>query len=432
MRLSRAYRVALLLAALFALAVMPRTPGRPLASGRISLTAWPYLPGTRIPLRIDGFSPPFQAVVLGPGRLNALGEYEIPAGASPGTALVVAGNGAGLASATVHVAPPPPPDRALLVVASYDDGLVLHDAANFSVIGVLGTGGAPADVAVDSRGRIATADTQDATLTLATLSPWSVSTVGGVELGDEIAIDAATRAIFVTDRDVNGSGALTRVSFDGRLTRVATGATAEGLAIDQRRQIVYVANANDGTIAAVDARSMRLLDRILAVTRVFSLALSPDGMRLYAVSNQSANSPFAAAGSVVALARRGAAWHLVARSGALAFPLGAALDPSSDTLFVTDEERAQIHVLDARTLRAKRAPMQTCRTPWKPLYDERSDRLYVPCAGSDAIDVFDARTLKRIARAPFSTGSYPLAVAAWHPLGVGEGAHATRTAARRT
>jgi DNA-binding beta-propeller fold protein YncE len=419
-----------MLAALFALAAMPRIPNRPLASGHIAVTAWPYLPGTRIPLRIDGLAPPFQAVVLGPGRLNGLGEYEIPIGAPAGKSFVVAGNGAGLASVTLRVGDPPPRDRALLVVASYDDGLVLHDAANFSVIGVLGIAGAPADVAVDLRGRIATADTQDSTLTLATLFPWNVTSVGGVELGDEIAVDEGTRAIFVTDRDVGGSGALTRLSSDGGVTRVATGATAEGLAIDERRQIVYVANANDGTIAAIDARSMRLLDRIRAVTRVFSLALSPDGMRLYAVSNQSANSPFAASGSVVALARRGTGWHRVARSGDLTFPLGVALDPSSETLFVTDEERSQIEVLDAHSLRARRAPLETCRTPWKPLYDERSDRLYVPCAESDAIDVFNARTLERVAHAPFSSGSYPLAVAAWHPPR--EDSRATRSFARRT
>jgi hypothetical protein len=39
----------------------------------------------------------------------------------------------------------------------------------------------------------------------------------------------------------------------------------------------------------------------------------------------------------------------------------------------------------------------------------------VPCAGADAIDAFDARTLRRISRAPFATGSYPLAVAILHP-----------------
>jgi hypothetical protein len=39
----------------------------------------------------------------------------------------------------------------------------------------------------------------------------------------------------------------------------------------------------------------------------------------------------------------------------------------------------------------------------------------VPCAGADAVDAFDTRTLRRAAHAPFATGGYPLAVAVWHP-----------------
>ena len=75
---------------------------------------------------------------------------------------------------------PPSVDRSLLIVASYDDGLVFHDARNFSVLGVLATGGTPSDVAVDASGRIAATDTQGRALTLATLSPWNVAHVEGV------------------------------------------------------------------------------------------------------------------------------------------------------------------------------------------------------------------------------------------------------------
>ena len=403
------------LVALFALAAAAaRTPDARLATGRIAVASWPYLPGSSVALRVDGFAPPFTAAVLGAGHI-AGDRYEIPSGTEKGKATLVLGNGAGLASSTIQIADPPPTNRPLLVVASYDDGLVVHDGSRFAVLGLLATGGTPTDVAVDAGGRIAAADTQGTALTLATLAPWSVKKIDGVALGDEIAIDTTTQAIFVTDRDVNGSGALTRVAADGSVTRVATGATAEGLAIDERRQIVYVANANDGTICAVDAGSMRVLRRIRAVNRVFSLALSPDGDRLYAVSNQSANSPFGAAGSVVALALQGSAWRIVARSAALAFPLGVALDSQTATLFVTDEELAQIDVLDARTLRAKRPPLRTCATPWKPQVDAADRRLYVPCASADSVDAFDTRSFRRAAHAPFRTGSYPLAIATWRP-----------------
>jgi DNA-binding beta-propeller fold protein YncE len=408
--------LALLLAALLVLnAAAARAPDRQRATGRIAVTAWPYLPGSTIPLRIDGFSPPYRAVLLGPGRLVAGGAFEIPANAGVGSTLIVAGNETGLAATTLRIARPPSTKEGLIVVASYDDGVVFHRARNFSVLGVLATGGTPGDVAVDPLGKVAVPDTEGSALTLATLAPWSVGRIDGVVLGDAVAIDPTTRAVFVTDRDVNGDGALTRIGVDGSVTRVTTGATAEGLAVDERRQLVYVANANDGTVAEIDARSMRVVRKFHAVSRVFSLALSSDGTVLYAISNESAGSLFGAPGSAVALTLKATTPRVIARSENLAFPIGVALDSATQTLFVTDESTDQVDVFDARTLRAKRSPLSTCSTPWKPAFDEASRRLYVPCAGANEIDAFDARTLHRIASAPFATGSYPLAVAVWHP-----------------
>ena len=305
------------------------------------------------------------------------------------------------------------PPRAFLAVASYDDGIVFHDARDFSVLGVLATGGAPSDVTIDGTGRLVATDTQGSSVTVASLAPWSVSHVDGVPLGDEVAVDDATRAIFVTNRDLPGNGALTRIAAGGQTSHVVTGQTAEGLAIDSRRQIVYVANVNDGTVAAVDARSMRVIRRFHAVDRIFSLALSADGSRLYGISNQSAGSPFAAPGAAVAIDLTRAVPRVVARSGDLTFPLGAASDAATGTLFVTDESLDVVDVLDARTLRRKHPALPTCRTPWKPALDPAGRRLYVPCARGDAVDVFDTTTLRRVAGAPFPTGTYPLAVAVW-------------------
>lgn len=409
-------RIALCLVAVLGLvAAEQRTPQARLATGRIAAASWPYVGGSLVPLRVTGFSAPYRAVLLGPGRLLPGGIYQVPTRPADGSALLVAGNGAGLAALSLRITMPPSAGRTLIIVASYDDGLIFHDATSFNVLGVLATGGAPSGVAIDPLGRIAAADTDGTTLTVATLMPWNVARVEGVVLGDDTAIDRATGAVFVTDRDWNGSGALTRVSSDGKLTRVATGATAEGLAIDERRQIVYVANANDGTVTAVDARAMRILRRFRAVDRIFSLALSADGTLLYGISNQSSGSLFGAPGCAVALSLRGSTPRVVARSADLAFPIGAALDSANRTLFVTDEATRRVYVLDARTLRPRRPPLSTCAIPWEPSLDAADRRLYVPCAGANAIDAFDERTLRRITHAPFRTGSYPLAVAVWHP-----------------
>jgi DNA-binding beta-propeller fold protein YncE len=383
------------------------------ATGALAFGSWAYLPGSTIRISVNGFGPPYGTAVIGSGRVDG-GVLHVPDDAAPGEEFVVAGNNVGLATALARVAAPPDGKRPLLAVASYDSGIAMHDAATFAPLGLLATGGgAPSDVAVDSRNRIVATDTQGSALSVASIAPWSVSRIDGVPVGDEIAVDSATGAIFATNRDVDGSGALTRVDANGSVTLVKTGLTAEGLAVDAKRGLVYVANVNDGTVAVVDAATMRVTHRFNAVARVFSLALSPDGSRLYAVSNQSTGSPFSAPGCVVAIALDTASPHVVARSGVLTFPIGIALDPASARLYVTDEEDDAVDVLDARTLRPAGAPLPTCRTPWKPTIDGR--RLYVACARADAIDVIDMRTLHRVKGAPFATAGYPLAVAVWHP-----------------
>jgi len=407
-------RLAVLVAASLLLAgAAARPPRGHLATGRILVTGWPYFPGSVIPLRVSGFAPPYHAVLVGPGRLSDA-TYEIGRVESATKALLITGNAAGLGTTTIRISPPPPVDRALAIVASYNDGLVFHDARNFSVLGLLAMSGAPGAVAADSSGTIAAPDTDGTSLTRASLAPWSVATIGGVLTGDDVGIYSARGAIFVTNREADGSGALTRVDRNGSVARIATGTTAEGLVIDQRRGIVYVANTNDGTIAAVDARSMHVLRRFRAVDRVFSLELSPDGSTLFAVSNQSTASFLGAEGSVVAFALRPSP-RAVARSAPLNFPLGIALDAAAQRVFVTEEALAEVDVLDSRSLRRKRIPLHTCKTPWKPALDAQTHRLYVPCAGSDAIDVFDTATLRRVRGAPFRTGGYPLSLALWHP-----------------
>ena len=381
-----------------------------IATGSIATAPLPYLPGSTIPIHVNGFGPPYTLTVSGAGTVQG-DRYTIGAGSA---STVIAAGSDGLAMRTFAIAPTPDPTRPFIAVASYDDGIVLHDATPpFRARSALGIDGAPGDVAIDAAGAIATAATDGTSATIVTLDPWSVHRYDDVPFGDEVAFDARTGALFVTNRELDGAGALTRIAADGTVAQRVLGLTAEGIAIDPERQRVYVANVNDGTVSIVDARSMVELRRIRVVDRVFSLALSGDRSRLFAVSNQSVDSPFAAAGSVVAVDVAAADPHVVARSERLAFPIGVVFDGSHDRVFVTDEDTDAIDVLDARTLRETRAPLRTCETPWKPSIDR--GLLFIPCARSNQIDVFDLATLRRVAGAPFATGGYPLAVAVWNP-----------------
>lgn len=375
---------------------MPRATTVHRAAGTIAGETLPYLPGSILPTGVYGFAAPYRGIVSGPRN---------------GESTVIFAGPHGLAARTFTLAPAPDPAQPFVAVASYDDGIILHDAqAPFRARAALGIDGAPGDVAIDPNGRLATAATDGTTATVASLDPWSVAQFANVPFCDELAFDSRTGALFVTNRDIDGVGALTRVDPDGNISHRRLGLTAEGLAIDAVHERVYVANVNDGTISVVDAKSMVELRRFHVVDRVFSLALSTDGTRLYAVSNQSRQSPFAAAGSVVAVNTTNG--RVVARSGPLSFPIGIAADPAHARLFVTDEDTDAVDVLDARTLRAAHTPLRTCDTPWKPTLDR--GLLWVPCTRSDQIDVFNATTLQRVAGAPFATGGYPLAVAIWH------------------
>ena len=393
--------------ALLCCGAVERTRPPHLAAGSLAAAPFAYFPGSRLEVDPQG---------IGAYALSASGAATIEHGrvllGSGASATVIAAGRNGLAMHTYAIASPPTPDRTFIAVASYDDGIVIHAAdAPFAVRGVLGIGGAAAGVAIGPNGAIASADTDGSAATIATLRPWNVKAIEGVPDADELAYDGASGDLFVTNRDIDGAGAVTRIAPDGTVARRLLGLTCEGLAIDERRGLIYVANTNDGSISVVDARTLVEVRRFHAIDRVFSLALSPDGSRLYAVSNQSLDSPFARAGGVTAFDLEHGD-RRIATSPALRFPLGIALDESEHRIFVTDESEDSVDVLDARTLQPQRAPLHTCDTPWQPTLDD--GRLYVPCARSNQIDVFDARTLRRIAGAPFATGGYPLAVAVHH------------------
>ena len=403
-------RLALVLLAL-AVAAAPRTLAVHRAVGTIAAAALPYLPGSTLAIRVNGFGPPFALFVTGPGSVDG-NTFRIAKGAEQST--LIASGSRGLAMRTIAIAPTPDPRSAFIAVASYDDGIVFHDSVSpFRARAALGIGGSPGDVAIDHAGDIATMETDGDSATIASLAPWEVHRFAGVPLGDELAFDSRSNALFVTNRDIGGEGALTRIAADGTVSHRNLGLTAEGLAIDSNRGRIYVANVNDGTVSVVDATSMVELRRFAVVARVFALALSDDGSHLFAVSNQSLGSPFSAAGSVVAVDVGAAVPHIVARSAALTFPIGIAFDGTRHRLYVTDEDTDSVDVLDARTLGVAHAPLHTCTTPWKPTLDRH--RLFVPCAGSDQVDVFDTVTLQRVPGAPFATGGYPLSVAVWNP-----------------
>ncbi len=372
---------------------------------KLSFAPLPYFVGSRIALTAVGLAPNAAWSVLGPARISKTSAgLRYLSLLAPGSAQVVAGDGRAIAARSVTVLPAPPKNATLIAVACYDDGVAFYDARTLSMLGVLATGGSPSDLAA-ANGRLAVTDNDGSAFTVVTRAPWRVS-YRPLSGSDEIAA-APDGTFFATLRDFAGLGAVARVS--ARPTVTKTGLTAEGIALDARRDLLYVANVNDGSILELDARTMKPLARIEIGARVFSLALDADGSHLYAVRNGGLTDDDGDVVEIATQPRR----HVVARSALLNLPLGVALDQRAHRLFVTDEASDVIYVLDPQNLRALHAPLQTCHTPWDPTFDARSDRLYVPCARDDRLDIFDASTLARIPGAPIHTAGYPLSVALW-------------------
>lgn len=397
-------------AALLLLGTAPRRHAVYTGSFKIDVPAGPFISQSRIPLTASGVQEQVAFSLLGAGRIDA-GTYVAPATAQPQTAMLIASARGAIAVKRLQVVPPPAADRPLIAVASYHDGIALHDPRTFRLIGFVSISGAPGDVAFGKSGDIFAPDTDSDSLTAISREPWSMRVTRGVALGNEVAVDGATGNVFVTDRDAGGFGALTRISPSGSVTRVKTGQVSEGLALDAQRGMAYVGDVNLRSIAQVDMRTMRVVRSIRSVERTFGMALDAKADRLYAVSNTSPSMP-ARGGYVAAIDLRPRTARIVAKSGRMTFPLGVALDRGEHRLFVTDEAANLVYVLDAHTLKAIHAPLSTCETPWRPTVS--AGRLYVPCASADKVDVFETSSLRRVHGAPFSTGGYPLSVAAWN------------------
>ena len=371
------------------------------------MDAGPFIGGTTIPIKTSGVSGTPIFSVLGPGTIEQ-SSFTIPATRAPSSATLIGATLGAVALQELHFVPPPEPHAHLIAVASYYSGIVLHSARDFHIVGIVPIDGAAGDVASAPNGELYVPATDSNTLFDLARAPWQIRRLNGVMLGNEAVVDSNDGAIFVSNRDVGGKGALTRVR-GANVDRVITGATAEGLALDAAGHTIYVGNVNDGTVAQIDTRTLRIARRLPAVPRVFGMALDLPAHRLFVVSNQ--NAGMAGGGYVAAINLASPSAPIVARSAKFPFPLGIAFDRRRNVVFVTDEDEAQVYVLDARTLRARHAPLHACAVPWRPHLDAATRRLFVPCARANRIAVFDADRMRAIAGSPFATGRYPLSVA---------------------
>jgi len=367
----------------------------------------PYIGGSRVAIRTRGVRQEPLFSVLGPGQITG-SSYEVPVTDTAARATLIAVTADAVALHELQVVPPPAARAPLIAVATYYSGLVLHSPRDFHIVGIVPVEGAAGDVASGLDGDLYVPTTDASALFDISRDPWRVNRIDNVPFGNEVAVDTTDGTVFVSNRDVGGKGALTRIRGNA-VERLITGITAEGLALDAARHLIYVGNVNDNTVVEVDTRTLRILRRLPSVPRTMGLALDAAGRRLFVVSNQ--NAGMAGGGFVATIDLASARSKIVTRSARFAFPLGIAFDARRNALFVSDEDAGVVYALNARTLRSLRAPLKACAVPWRPHIDTASRRLYVPCARANRVAVFDLDSLRPISGSPFATGRYPLSVA---------------------
>jgi YVTN family beta-propeller protein len=359
---------------------------------------------------------------FGAGTIDDGGLYHSPP--LPGSAAsIVATVAGGAGGARVTVVGPPPSGTAVTMVACYSDGaLEMRGVSSGAAIGRMMIGDSAGDVAIDEQAEraVATAGDRLVQIDLATMTPLESTPSTGARFG-EVALLAGGAFAAVTNANAGSTGdgiaifRLTTGAAPVLVSKAPAGDTPEGIAVDADGRTMYVTGVNSNGITRLvlnDKGIARKTGTARTGTRPFGIAVDSRRRMLLVADNDtptlsgSQSRPGLEVFSLPSMRRIG---RPLSTGSANALPLGVAVDPGVDRLFVTNEGDDDVAVYSLPSLR-REATLATGRTPWLPTVDTRRHELYIPNARDDTLDVFDTRTLAHIA-AKVPTCSYPVGVA---------------------
>ena len=359
--------------------------------------------------------------VIGPGIIGPDGTYRAAPSAGQTDAVVVASTSGFAAAASLTIVTPPPPGARIAVVSCYDDGVIdVRDASAMTSIGAISTGGAAAGVAASERRRIAYVGSGErlAAFDTRTAGISFSSPVRGARFS-EVALLGNDYAAATDNNAIRGRAgvAIFRIVDDPTPIlrgHAAAGDTPEGIAATRDGRAFFVTNVNGNSVMrfAFDGRGSARLTGVAATGhRPFGVAIDERRRLLFVADNDTPT--ISGAGSkpgleVFALPSMRRTARLTTGSPN-ALPLGVAVDSNANRLFVANEGDGTIVAYSIAPLR-RLATMDAGRTPWLPAIDSERGRLYVPSAMGNAYSVFDVRTLRPIARAVPTCG-YPTSIA---------------------
>ena len=360
--------------------------------------------------------------LIGPGTIAPDGTYTAPS--MPGQqAIVIAGGGGTSVASSVLVVAPPPRDAPLAFVACYDDGtLDVRDSSTFEDIGSASFGDTAAGVVSDPREHLAIVAAGDRIVSFdvsAGTSDFSAPVAGA--RFSEIAM-LANGFVAATDNQASAGQEGVRIFGPiaaGRTPKLAgsapAGDTPEGITVSANGRTFYVTNVNTNSVMrfSFDGRGgARLTGAAATGHRPFGVGIDDERQLLFVADNDTPTLSGAASQPgleiftlpSMKLVRR------VATGSPNALPLGIAVDPSADRMFVTNEGDGDVAAYSIAPFK-RIATLAAGRTPWLPAIDHVSGSLLVPNAADDTLSVYDIRTLRPIASA-MQTCGYPTTVAA--------------------
>lgn len=359
--------------------------------------------------------------LVGPGSVDANGLYHAP-DAAPGNALVIATENGSAAVASATIVAPPGSTSRLTLVSCYDGAAIdVRDAVALSSVGTSSlTNGAAAGIAADARRRLAYIASGDelAAFDLRTAATVYSAPVAGSRFS-EVALLANGYVAATDNNALRGSPGVRifRIGADAApvlSASVRAGDTPEGITVARGGRTFYVTNVNSNSVIRFDfdgRGSAHATGFAATGHRPFGLAIDDARRLLFVADNDtptvSGSASLPGLEEFALPSMRRIARMITGSPNAL--PLGVAIDSNANRLFVTNEGDGTVSAYSIAPLR-RLATLQVGRTPWLPTLDRAHRDLYVPTAMANSFSVFDERSLRPIARNTPTCG-YPTGIA---------------------
>ena len=223
----------------------------------------------------------------------------------------------------------------------------------------------------------------------------------GISDPEQIALSPDGATLYVASEDTG------RVMFMNARTgtiraTLVVGGEPEGLATSPDGKLVYATSEEDSTIAVIDAVQPRVLSRIAVGKRPRSIAFQRSGARAFVPGENDASLSVIDVGTSKVANR-------VTIAGETVRPMGVAVSPAGDKVFVTTGRGGKLAKFDAATLAlVGEAPVG--QRPWGMALSPDGGFAFTANGPSNDVTMVDTATMKAVAR--FPVGDRPWGAAA--------------------